>query len=177
MDAYSASSVSSAEVHSDRGYAVCFDELVQPEFRRESIVLTGWVCHEEGQFAYFDRCVLLDAYGRQVMSMPIGTDELSQYPRGGLPDAGLVLTQAATDDADFVLHLDLSDAALLDGSIYELQLYSANVTGEDWAMVSAKVLINSAAPAVEEDVLARIIEQWKPPEPTPEPTMSAEGES
>lgn len=160
----------------ERGYAIGFDEQLQSEFRPDDVVLTGWVGHAVGTEAYFDSCVLLDAYGRQVMVLPIGPEELSRYSRGELPaDAAAAVSGAPGEgeaaqpdlsDSGFVLKLDLSDAAITDGDEYELQLYSSNEIGEKWAMISTKLCIHSAAPEVGEAELASRIDQWRPVEET-----------
>lgn len=158
----------------ERGYAIGFDEQLQSEFRPDDVVLTGWVGHAVGTEAYFDSCVLLDAYGRQVMVLPIGPEELSRYPRGEIPaDAVSAVSNAPGEgeaaqpdlsDSGFVLKLDLSNAAIMDGDEYELQLYSSNEIGEKWAMISTKLRVRSAAPEVGEAALANRIDQWRPVE-------------
>ncbi len=162
----------------EKGYAIGFDGQLQPEFRSDNVVLTGWVAHAVGSDAYFDSCVILDSYGREMWFLPIGEEELSQYPRSELPVDAAVLNSSSAgeaaqldlDDSGFVLKLDLSDAALDDGDEYELQLYSSNEIGEKWAMISTKLLIRSTAPEVDEAALAGMVERWKPLEAAEEPT-------
>ena len=173
------SGVGEAYVNASQNYAIGLDEPMQPSFPAESVVLTGWVYRESGRPAYFDRCVLFDPNGREITGSTVYiTDEIVQYPRNGVKaeaeglPGGDRLSGGTEEDAGFVMRLDLSGMGLADGA-YTLRLYAANVTGEAWETVWAKVIVDSAAPSVTEEDISNVTTAWAPVE-EPQPEDAAE---
>ena len=180
-DSANESGVGEAYVNASENYAIGLDEPMQASFPAESVVLTGWVYRESGRPAYFDRCVLLDPNGREITGSTVYiTDEIVQYPREGVKaeaerlPGGDRLSGGTEEDAGFVMRLDLSGMGLADGA-YTLRLYAANVTGEAWETVWAKVIVDSAAPPVTEEDISDMTMAWAPvEEPEPQPGDAAE---
>jgi len=149
-------------------YAIGFDTLLQPSFRAENIVLTGWVHHAEGTVANFDHYTVLDEIGREMLTGYFTPAEFTQLPRRDIAAEGMSVPSAA-DDAGFVLRLDLRSAGLVSGKEYEIRFYTSNVTGESWETVSATIYVDETAQTISDATVSGITDMWKPPEPTPPP--------
>lgn len=159
--------VSAPALFADAGYAIGLDAPLQGAFRAENVVLTGWVCRAPGKLAYFDHCEVFDAYGRAIGSIQFSPEVLSQYVRGALDTVGLDGIELETEDAGFVIRLNLSEMNVSSGEMYELRFHTSNETGESWPSVTAHVYIDAGAAEISEEALNQLVARWIPAAPTP----------
>lgn len=154
------------------GYAIGFDPMAQDTFRADSVVLTGWVCRHSGEVPYFGRYDVLDSLGRSIWTDYSETDsgELTQFDRKDINEKVPGLSDCVLDDAGFVLNLDLSEAGLMDGQNYVIQIYSSNRTGTEWETIRMPIHIDEAANPIDPESVEAFIQELTPPAPTVEPS-------
>ena len=154
------------------GYAIGFDPMTQDTFRADSVVLTGWVCRHSGEVPYFGRYDVLDSLGRSIWTDYSETDsgELTQFDRKDINEKVPGLSDCVLDDAGFVLNLDLSEAGLMDGQNYVIQIYSSNRTGTEWETIRMPIHIDEAANPIDPESVEAFIQELTPPAPTVEPS-------
>lgn len=148
-------------------YAIGFDEPLQNAFRADNIVLTGGVCRPEGQTMYYNRYEIEDSHHRLLYTSYISGEEFTQVPRA-VNDLASLYNEIAeepivaeTEDAGFVLSIDLSGAGLIDGEEYSLVLYTSNKIDGAWPTLVANILIDSGANEIGEEDIAEITQAWE----------------
>ena len=87
--------------------------------------------------------------------------------RGALDTVGLDGIELETEDAGFVIRLNLSEMNVSSGEMYELRFHTSNETGESWPSVTAHVYIDAGAAEISEEALNQLVARWIPAAPTP----------